>query len=231
MRRIALFFCLLMAMVAVDAAAETQQLNFTNFDEVSVGSGMRLSISQGNAYQVTATGSADDLRRLEVRQNGSRLEFSIPSGFLQLFRSTGSISLDIRLPVLRRLGLSGGSEASLTVQTGSQSFTAELSGGSALSGRLTGGDIDLVLSGGSRASLSGSGKDLSLTGSGGSKYELKNLTVGDVSATLSGGSEATVTVNGRVDSTLSGGSEVIYYGNAVQGASIASGGSRVRKGS
>jgi hypothetical protein len=198
-------------LVVVEAAAETQTLNFTNFDELRVASGIRVSIRQGNTYRVTASGTSDDLRRLDVRQKGHHLEFSMPSGFLSWFRP-GSISVDITMPALRSLSLSGGSEGTLGIQIGSQPFRADLSGGSKLSGEIRSGDIDLNLSGGSRVTLSGSARRLSAAGSGGSKFDLRDLAATDVTASLSGGSD------------------VIYHENARLGSVTTSGGSQVRRG-
>jgi hypothetical protein len=211
MKRIILSLMFLIPMAVFEAAAETQKLTFTNFDEVGVASGMRVSIRQGNTYEVTATGSAEDLRRMEVRHNGNRLEFKLPSGFLSFFRS-GRIDLDITMPALRRLNLSGGSEGDVTVQIGSQSFQADLSGGSKLRGEIRSGNIDLNLSGGSEITLSGSGGRLSANGSGGSSFELGQLAVTNVSASLSGGSDVT------------------YHEKATLGSVSTSGGSQVRKG-
>src|ERR1043166_4868665 len=154
MRQIVITVTLLMMPIAVDATAETRQLNFTDFDEVSVGSGMRVSINQGATYRVEAIGSAADLDLLRVQHVGSRLTFSIESGFWRLFRA-GQISLNITLPALRKMELSGGSIGTLDVQRGSAPFAADLSGGSRLSGQVVCGDIALSLSGGSRVGLSG----------------------------------------------------------------------------
>src|SRR5689334_23056506 len=129
MKRIVLASCMLLALFALDIAAETRTLNVANFDEVAVGSGMHVVIKPGSSFQVTASGASDDLQRLEVRQSGNRLEFSIRRGVLS-FSGTGRIDLDISLPVLHRLNLSGGSEGRMTVQTGVQPFSAGLSGGS-----------------------------------------------------------------------------------------------------
>ena len=218
-----------MVLLATGAAAETQTLNFTDFDEVSVGYGMRAAIHQSDAYRLEATGALEDLERLEVKKNGSRLEFSLKSGWGRWFGG-GRITLDITLPRLRRLALSGGSIGSLDMQMGSSPFSAALSGGSSLDGRLGCGNADLALSGGSQAGLSGTGQHLSLSGSGGSQYQLRNFAAGDVNVNLSGGSEATVTLRGELSAALSGGSEVAYYGNAALRSVHASGGSRVRKG-
>jgi hypothetical protein len=208
MIRIALSL-VLMGMVMGKGAAETRTLKYTDFEEVGVASGMRASIKQGNTYQVTATGSSEDLKRLQVRQSGKRLEFSMPPNFQ--FRST-PISLNITMPALLGLDLSGGSDGNFTMDIGSRPFRAELSGGSELRGQIRSRDIKLILSGGSRATLSGSGQRLSLDGSGGSQFELGALEVTELSGSLSGGSEA------------------VYHKNAKLGSVDKSGGSELRKG-
>lgn len=209
MIRFSLHVIAFMAMVMVEAAAETRTLNFSGFDEVSVNSGMRVSIKQGTTYQVSATGRPEDLQRLQVRQTGKSLQFSMPPNFQ--FRKE-PISLAIAMPALRSLELSGGSDGNLTMDIGSQSFKAELSGGAELRGQIRGGNIDLNLSGGSQVTLSGSGQHLSIDGSGGSVFRLDALVVTQLNASLSGGSEAT------------------YYKNAKLGSVNASGGSQLRKG-
>src|SRR5437867_1850269 len=123
MRQFTVIVTLLIMLIAIDASAETRQLNFTDFDEVSVGYGMRVSINQGTTYRVEAIGSAADLDRLRVKHLASRLIFSVNPGFWGLFQS-GRISLNITLPALRKLDLSGGSDGTLDVQRGSSAFGA-----------------------------------------------------------------------------------------------------------
>jgi hypothetical protein len=200
---------ILMGMVMVEAAAETQTLKNTNFEEVGVASGIRASIKQGNTYQVTATGSPEDLKRMQVKQSGKRLDFTMPPNFQ--FRST-PISLDITMPALLGLDLSGGSEGNFTMDIGSRPFKADLSGGAVLRGQIRSGDIELSLSGGSRTTLSGSGQRLTLDGSGGANFDLGALAVTEVSGSLSGGSTG------------------VYHKNAKLGPLDSSGGSGLKKG-
>lgn len=229
MRQTVLIVAVLMMFTAVDATAETRQLNFTDFDEVSVGPGMQVSVNQGARYRIEATGSTADLDRLRVNHQGNRLTFSIESGFLGSFRA-GRINLSITLPALRSLDLSGGSDGTLDVQRGTAPFTVALSGGSKLNGQLACGNVQLALSGGSRISVSGAGQNLVLEASGGSRFELKTFSVKDVTASLSGGSQAILTLDGELTARLSGGSHINYFGNAALTAVQTSGGSKVSKG-
>lgn len=209
MIRFSLGLILTMALAMVEAAAETRTLNFSDFDEVSVGWGMRVAIKQGSTYQVSATGRPEDLQRLQVRQTGKSLQFSMPPNFQ--FRKE-PISLAITMPALRSLELSGGSAGNFTMDIGSQPFKSDLSGGAELRGQIRSGNIDLNLSGGSQVTLSGSGQRLSINGSGGSVFELGALVVTQLNGSLSGGSEAT------------------YYKDAKLGPVDTSGGSQLRKG-
>ena len=219
----------LIMLTATAAFPETKQLDFGHFDEVGVSGGIHVSISQGATYRVEATGSAADLDRLRVQQSGSRLIFSRHSGFGNFFAS-GKISVNITLPALRAVGLSGGSDATLAIPNGS-ALAAILSGGSRLSGSLACSDIQLSLSGGSRVDLSGTGQNMVLHGSGGSHSELKAFPVKHLTSSLSGGSHATVTINGAIDGELSGGSHITYFGNADLATVRTSGGAKVQKGS
>lgn len=220
---------LLMAMVVVEAAAETRTLNFKDFNEVGVASGLRVTIKQGNTYQVTATGSSEDLKRLQVRHGGKLLEFSMPNNFQ--FRSD-PISLDITMPALRGLDLSGGSNGNFTMDIGSQPFKVDVSGGSELRGQIRSGNIDLNLSGAGRATLSGSGQRLTLDGSGGSHGNF-SMDVGSqpFKADLSGGSELRGKIrSGDIDLSLSGGSTATLSGSGRRLSIDGSGGSQFELG-
>jgi Putative auto-transporter adhesin, head GIN domain len=228
MKRMFVALAFLFALPVNATFAETRSLNLKDFDEIDVGGGMRVYLTQGQSYRVEATGDTKDLDRLKIKQNRNLLEFSLQSNWLGGTR-IGRITLDITVPMLRKLNLSGGTQGDLNQFTVDR-FSANISGGSELNANLNSGDLDLNISGGSRVGLSGEGKRLRLEGSGGSGFEAKNLAVTDVRANLSGGSWTIVNMNGELDAQLSGGSHVTYYGNATLGSIAASGGSKVRKG-
>src|ERR1051326_167333 len=227
-QRVVLSLALVILAVS-NVMGETRKLNFMGFDEIAVGYGMHVSITQDDTYHVEVTGAPADLERLDVQQTGSLLKFSVRSGWLWSFRFD-RIDVAVTLPVLQRLHLSGGAQGNMNMTIGSKSFTANLSGGSSLSGQMNCGDIYLNFSGGSRTGLSGNGGRLTVNGSGGSKYELKDFSVTNMRANLSGGSQLTVHLNGELSANVSGGSQIVYYGNTSLGPVASSGGSRIRQG-
>lgn len=228
---IASLFCLLFiaSFTFAGNGPDTKTYDYKDFTSVGVSSGMKLKVTQSDTYSINVTGDSDDLDDLivERRDNSVRFRFERSGWF---GGHHGTVRIEITMPKLTSLGLSGGSEARIKMDIGSNDFHAGLSGGSELKGNLNCGDISLATSGSSEVTLDGKGGEIKLAGSGGSEYHLRNFAVGSVRAALSGGSDATVSMNGRLSFSGSGGSDIIYYGNAELGSIRASGGSGVSRG-
>lgn len=207
---------------------DTKTYDYKDFNSVGISSGMQLKVTQSDTYKITVTADKDDIKDLIVEQRGGSLRFRFEED--GWFNHHGIVRIEITMPKLTSLGMSGGSEANITMDTGSDNFSAGLSGGAELHGSLKCGDIHLATSGSSEITLNGACGDLKLAGSGGSEYHLKSFSAKDVRAALSGGCEATVSINGKLSFSGSGGSQLVYYGNAELGSIRASGGSEVRRG-
>ncbi len=224
-----IFFCVIIGFsVFAFGQQKTKNYNYTDFSRVVVSSGMVLKVIQAKDYNIEVKADKDNFEDLEVEKNGNTLEFYYDRSFFSGSHSTVYITL--RMPVLRNLELSGGSQADISMNIGSSKFNADLSGGSKLEGSLKCGKVMFECSGAGKVSLEGEGKELSVDGSGGSKFDLKNFSVTDVDAELSGGSRAVVNMNGTLNSDQSGGSKLVYYGKADLGNTDFSGGSSVSKG-
>ncbi|MCL5030446.1 MAG: DUF2807 domain-containing protein [Bacteroidetes bacterium] len=222
---------LLFAFSSKAFASETKTYNFKDFTSVEVGSGMLLTITQSDSYSVEVNADKKDFEHLRVEKKGNTLKFNIKRDFFSFFgHRQNRIEVNIKMPSLTGLDLSGGSIGKITMDVSSKKFAAEVSGGSQLKGNLSCANIGLELSGGSKVEISGKGNDIRLEGSGGSIFRLKDFSVGNVDAELSGGSHATITMNGTLNTDQSGGSRIVYYGNATLGNTDFSGGSGVTKG-
>ena len=224
-----LLFVFAFILVPVQAAPVTRNLEFSGFTSVSAGHGMNVVINQGSSFRVTVTAEPETFERLKVAKRGTTLEFTMESS--GWFRGrTGRIDVDITMPSLKRLDLSGGADGDLTMDVPSENVELEVSGGAEIHGQLRCSGIEIGASGGGEVTLTGGGENLRLDGSGGSELKLREFEVRDVAASLSGGTSATVNMNGTLDADLSGGSEIVYYGTANLGNTDFSGGSKVRKG-
>ncbi len=212
-------------------ASESKNYNFKDFTSVEVSSGMLLTITQSNSYSVEVKADQKDFEQLRVEKKGSTLKFYFKNNFFSFFgHRHNRIEVNIKMPSLTGLDLSGGSIGNITMDVSSQKFSAELSGGAQLKGNLSCSNTNLELSGGSKVEISGKGTDLNLEGSGGSIFKLKDFSVANANADLSGGTHATITMSGTLNTHQSGGSRIVYYGNATLGDTDFSGGSGVTKG-
>ncbi len=212
-------------------ASETKTYDFKDFTSVEVSSGMMLTISQSNNYSVEVIADQKVFDQLRVEKKGSTLKFYFKNNFFSFFgHRHNRIEVNIKMPLLTGLDLSGGTIGNISMDVSSKNFSAELSGGALLKGNLNCSNIRLELSGGSKVEISGKGNDLNIEGSGGSTFRLKDFSVNNVNADFSGGTHATIAMNGTLNADLNGGSRIIYYGNATLGSTDFSGGSGVTKG-
>lgn len=210
------------------AQERVRKYNYEDFTRLEVGYGMHLAVKQSGTFGISVKADEDDFKRLRVEKKGTTIKFSMEKSFFH--PRTGDIYIIVSMPLLNSLSLSGGSTAELSMNSPSNSFSADLSGGSRLKGNFTCADVSFELSGGSRVILSGKGNNLKADGSGGSLFNLKDFLVKNVNVSLSGGSEATLNMNGKLNTHQSGGSKVTYYGKAVLGNTSFSGGSSIRSG-
>jgi hypothetical protein len=208
----------------------TKTYNYKDFSAVSISSGMYLNVTQADTYSIEINADESDFKYLRVEKKGDALKIYFHRNFFSFFKRHHKVEINIQMPALTGLDLSGGSNANIKMDNASKSFSAELSGGSHLEGNLTCGDVSFDFSGGSKVNLTGKGKDIKIDGSGGSKFNLKDFLVDNVEADMSGGSHATVTMNGTLNTEQSGGSRITYYGNMSLGQTDFSGGSGVSKG-
>lgn len=208
-------------------AQSTKTYDYKNFESVGVSSGMNIKITQSDNYFIKVTGDKDDLEDIVVDNYSDRLSFKFENYHS---RHHGKVNIEITMPKLTGLRLSGGSAGNIKMDIGSNSFSAGLSGGSELRGNLKCGNANLATSGSSVIDLNGTCNNIKLAGSGGSEYHLKNFSAGSVKAALSGGCEAAVRINGKLSFNGSGGSQLVYYGNAEPGSIRAIGGSGVSRG-
>ncbi|MGA7719572.1 MAG: head GIN domain-containing protein [Ignavibacteriaceae bacterium] len=209
----------------------TKTYNYKDFSAVDVSSGMHLKVTQSDSFSIEVIADQDDFKYLRVEKDGNSLKLYIKrDSFFFDWGRHNKIEVNIKMPSLIRLELSGGSIGNINMDVSTTKFSAELSGGSSINGNLKCGKIEMELSGGSVAELYGQGKNLKVDGSGGSIFKLKNFEVNDVDADLSGGSVVEITMNGALNTEQSGGSHLTYFGKASLGNTDFSGGSGISKG-
>ncbi|MGA1975845.1 MAG: head GIN domain-containing protein [Conexivisphaerales archaeon] len=168
----------------------TRQESFTGFTGVQVGSGFKLTITQGSSYSVSVATDDNIIDSVQVVESGSTLTVGFRPGFGY---QTTTLGVDITMPDLNQLDISGGVRATVTGMTSPHDVTVTASGGSSLV-------------------MTGAANGLTMDASGGSSLDLSGYHVSDAHVNLSGGSQATVNPTGTLDGSVSGGSRLYYLG-------------------
>jgi hypothetical protein len=223
----------------------TRNYDFANFTSIEVGFAFELEVIPADTYRVTITAGENLFDYIEVSKSGDTLKIDVKNLIIN-FRTSPKV--EITMPELRGLNLSGAakgsakgfksakdfdgtfsgaSELDMDMETGS--FKFEASGASRVTGRLEATGADFALSGASRAKLDGSAGNIKLDGSGASQADLADFTVNDADINLSGASHASLVINGKLDVTLSGASSLEYGGNPTLGNLDITGGSQLRR--
>jgi hypothetical protein len=228
--------CVRVDMAEKSGPLSTQTYDNTGFTGVDVGSALDLEITQGDSYSVTITAGKNIFDHIHVTQSDNILKISITSWSFGWWWGRSTPRVNITMPVLNYLELSGASsgtakgfksgedfiadvsgasDLNLDMETGR--FTATVSGASNIKGRLTATGSDIDISGASDINLTGSGGDIKLQSSGASTAALMYYPVNNANVDFSGASNGSLDISGKLDVKLSGASDLKYTGNPTMG--------------
>ncbi|MFP4377980.1 MAG: head GIN domain-containing protein [Spirochaetales bacterium] len=204
----------------------SREFDFDDFTDVEVGYNFEVTVRQSDSYRVAVTTDDNIMELLRIEQRGREVEFELQRG---VNINPTTVEIEILMPELRSISLSGSSEGSVTMELDGGSFDADLSGSSELRGRLAAERVFLSLSGSSTVDLQGGADELEVDASGSSEVELYDFPVTRADASLSGASDLFVTVSEELSVDASGASTVRYRGNPGRVEADTSGGSSVRE--
>jgi hypothetical protein len=202
----------------------SQEYDFTDFEEVDISHAFQGTITQGDAYSIVVRVDDNLVDRLEVSQEGNRVNIGLEETSL-VTRAT--MEFEITMPNLTWLGVSGASQAQLNGFASGDDFTAEASGASRIHGDVATGNLDLEASGASTIALAGTGGDVRANAGGASTIDLEALTAANANVEASGASTVIVNMTGQLNANASGASNIYYLGNPTLGNIDESGGSNV----
>ncbi len=211
------------------AQVETKNYDFKNFTKVKAGSSINLIIKQGDNFSIESKAEKEIYSKLRVEKQGDELKIYLTGNNFN-FKMKEPVIFRISMPDLEEIDLSGGSYAHIEMDLPKQDFSADLSGGCELEGKVNYADMNISLSGGCKTKLNGTAQDLKLEGSGGTVFNLKDLKAKNIDADLSGGVSAKVNLSGKLNADLSGGCKIEYYGNPTSVSSNSSGSSKISRG-
>lgn len=206
----------------------------TAFNRVSICCGMQLTLKQGAPAALTITADDNILPNIEsvISNSALTVRFKQSAGTFG-YRTTKPIQVNVTMPTVQGIDLSGGSTAQagnletnalqLTSSGGSQATISTLNadtltldisgGGGATIDKLNGKTVSIQSSGGSQAHIgAGVVTGQTIVTSGGGGYDAGGLQSETVNITMSGGGTATIWATETLNVQLNGGSTARYYG-------------------
>jgi hypothetical protein len=178
---------------------------FSGFSSIGISSGFAFAITQSSSYTVRTIADDNIQNDIQISQSGGTLSVGLKPAYSV---TTSTLRVEISMPSLGRLELSGGAHGSVKGFVSTSNFVVDASGGS-------------------KVQMEGQANDLTINGSGGSQLDLSDFAVRNANVNLSGGSTADVDPSGRIDANLSGGSHLYYSDNPALGSINVSGGSTI----
>ena len=173
----------------------TENRQFSDFSSVSVSSGFAFVITQSDSFSVKTITNENIQNYIQVSKSGDTLSVGLKPGY---GIATSTLRVEIAMPVLNRLELSGGAHGNAEGFVSTNNFEIDASGGSVVQ-------------------IQGQVNDLIVNSSGGSQLNLSDFSVRNADVNLSGGAQVEINASGRIDANLSGGSQLHYSGNPTLG--------------
>jgi len=224
-----------------------KEYDIKDFKIIKISGAMKIEIIRSDYYNVRV--DADDFEHIRVEKEGDVLMIG-RRGIDWLAPFHIQPEVQITMPVLSEMTMSGASRGSAAGFNVNGDFVMELSGASHFElreitainfrGNISGashisGSIQsrvqtiLNVSGASHVTLSGSTKELELEANGASHADLEKYIVESTDVKLSGASHGTVNINGRLNARLTGASDLAWIGTAAMGDIETTGASKIRK--
>jgi putative autotransporter adhesin-like protein len=195
--------------VAGSGRLTSRTIDLSGVTSVVVGAHFVVHLGMGGPARATVTMDDNVTDRVEATVIGDQLHLGIKPG-LSVRKAT--LSAEVTVGRLDRLGTSGASRVILNPALTSPALQLVLSGTSAVTGPVTVGQVQATVSGAGTLALSGQAHDLRFSAAGGSQLQLADLIVRHLDATLSGASHATVTVTDTLAAQATGASVLRYEG-------------------
>jgi hypothetical protein len=214
--------------ITSDDDRETNGFDITDFNKIHISGIFDVDITQSDTYKVHVDANHNFFRNLDVSKEGETLRIR-HSRHIGWRAALVKPRVELTLPVIKELRLSGAAGVKISGFDTSESFKLDMSGASSLEGDITAGNTDFDVSGASRIRLYGSSRDAVIRASGANRIDLHEFTVMNAAVKLSGASRLSANVSGRLDARLSGASYFGWRGEPVMGDIRTSGAARLSK--
>ncbi|MFD2245695.1 GIN domain-containing protein [Pontibacter ruber] len=208
--------------------SNTESFDIKNFDHITVNGPFHVQIRQGSNYSVKVRGDKEDIRRMDVEQDGSELVIGTKRRNFNLFREQDPVLIQIVAPDIRNIALGGAIKADIGNIRGEElslSFAGAIQSVANVNVR----NLQLDVAGASVGKLSGRADNLEMDVTGACKIDANELRANDVDADVTGASQVEVFASTTLRAEATGASSITYRGNPANTTIDSNGPSKVTR--
>jgi phage shock protein PspC (stress-responsive transcriptional regulator) len=205
-----------------------QTYDFSDFDAIKVNGAYHVQITQGSSHGITASGDQDDLEKLEIRKRGNELVIEHEGKAFKLFDKQNTVLIQITVPELRSIDLSGAIKADVG-HIKAHNLNLALSGASKAFIDVNVKRLKADITGASKSTFTGRADHVDMDISGASKLEASRLVANTVIVDASGACSADVHATNTLRADASGACKIRYRGNPANVVTDVSGGSKIAR--
>jgi len=192
----------------------TISYDLKDFNKLEINHAFVVNIEQGDHYEVKAKGKKEDLKYVSVMIEGNTLVAEIKNSNTKFNRKLSPVKLDIVMPDLEELTLSGANKIKID-NFKTDNITIDLSGANSVWLNMDVDVIDIELFGANNIELNGSANLMKMDVSGANKIMAYAFKTTETDIELSGVSIAYIHVTQKLAADLSGVSKLYYKGNPI----------------
>jgi hypothetical protein len=188
-----------------------------NFHGIEVGTGIELTLSQGNSEEVAVSASKPEYRERIVTkvENGIlKIQYDSKIGSINKKKESKDLKAYVSFKSLDILHANTGAEVKTAGSIKSNNLDIKANTGALIEGEVDVTTLKVSLNTGSKINLSGRADNLTIDGDTGSKFKGEELNTSNCNVTVSTGAIITVSAEKELQVKANTGGVVRYKGNA-----------------
>jgi Putative auto-transporter adhesin, head GIN domain len=197
--------------LAQPARADTKSFSLSGFTEVAASAGVDVVLKQG-PFSIVASGNKDDLARLDIQLEGSKLVVTHKSS-ISWFGHMERNVVTVTAPTWVGIAASSGSDIDADGLTLNDLRIAASGGADVRASGLTAKGLSVTVSGGADVKLSGSCSGLTVEASGGGDYKGGEMKCQTADVRASGGADADAWASTSAKGHASSGADIRFRGS------------------
>jgi len=209
-------------------SSNTRTFDYQGFDHITVSGPYHVQIKQGNNYMVRVRGERNDINRIEIEQQGSKLVIETEERFFRLFDDRDPVLIQITSPNINNIDLAGAIRADIG-HINTDNLEMSLAGAIKSVANLNVRELRVDMAGAANTKFTGRADNFELDATGACKVDASGLKANTVDADVTGACVAEVNATNTLRADATGASRITYKGNPSNTVINSSGPSSVQR--